>query len=156
MQGWPIELSERAWSKGFRSGIAPLRSLAQNVEPGDDPKTATLRPVRESTLLHVGSSTGDENANLYMRGVNEGHNGEILDASDLLDVLDVFGEDGLRMYLVGFLEGEEDAAEDEAASDPDAREVIVDYETGEVTPIERDDEDDPVEEPDRDEDSGPT
>ena len=77
----------------------------------------------------MGSSSGDENAKLYMRGVNEGRNGEILDASDLLDVLDVFGEDGLRMYLVSFLEGEEAAAEDE---------------------------DDPVEEPDRDEDSGPT
>lgn len=104
----------------------------------------------------MGSSTGDENAKLYMRGVNEGRNGEILDASDLLDVLDVFGEDGLLMYLVGFLEGEEDAAEEEAENDPDAREVIVDYETGEVTPIERNDEDDPVEEPDRDEDSDST
>ncbi len=49
-----------------------------------------------------------------MRGVNEGYNGELLDASDLLDILDVFGEDGLRAYLVGVLEGEEDANEDEA------------------------------------------
>ena len=60
----------------------------------------------------VGSS-GEENANLYVRGVKEGYNGELLDASDLLDILDVFGEDGLRAYLAGFLEGEEDAAEDE-------------------------------------------
>ena len=49
-----------------------------------------------------------------MRGVNEGYNGELLDASDLLDILDVFGEDGLRAYLSGILEGEEDANEDEA------------------------------------------
>jgi hypothetical protein len=61
----------------------------------------------------VGSS-GEENANLYVRGVKEGYNGELLDASDLLDILDVFGEDGLRSYLAGILEGEEDAAEDEA------------------------------------------
>lgn len=97
------------------------------------------------------NSTGDENAKLYMRGVNEGYDGDLLDASDLLDVLDVFGEDGLRMYLVGFLEGEEDVAEGEAGTDPDAREVIVDYETREITPIERGDEDDLVEDPDRDE-----
>ena len=64
-------------------------------------------------ILSVGGSTGDENANLYMRGVKEGYNGELLDASDLLDILDVFGEDGLRAYLAGVLEGEEDAAEDE-------------------------------------------
>jgi hypothetical protein len=61
----------------------------------------------------VSESTGDENARLYMRGVNEGYNSEFLDASDLLDILDVFGEDGLRSYLAGVLEGEEDAAEDE-------------------------------------------
>jgi len=30
-----------------------------------------------------------------------------------LDILDVFGADGLRAYLAGVLEGEEDAAEDE-------------------------------------------
>jgi hypothetical protein len=64
-------------------------------------------------ILSVGESTGDENAKLYMRGVNEGYNSELLDASDLLDILDVFGEDGLRAYLAGVLEGEEDAAEDE-------------------------------------------
>jgi hypothetical protein len=65
-----------------------------------------------------------------MRGVNEGYNGDLPDASDLLDVLDVFGEDGLRMYLAGFLEGEEVAAQNEAATDPDACEAIVDYESG--------------------------
>ena len=61
----------------------------------------------------MGESTGDENANLYIRGVNEGLSGDLLEASDLLDILEVFGEDGMRSYLVGFLEGEEDAAEDE-------------------------------------------
>jgi hypothetical protein len=61
----------------------------------------------------MGESTGDENANLYTQGVNEGRSGELLEASELLDILEVFGEDGMRSYLVGFLEGEEDAAEDE-------------------------------------------
>jgi hypothetical protein len=61
----------------------------------------------------MGESTGEENANLYMRGVNEGRSGELLDASELLDILDVFGEDGLRLYLMGIIEGEEDAAENE-------------------------------------------
>jgi hypothetical protein len=61
----------------------------------------------------MGKSTGDENANLYMRGVNEGRSGEVLEPTDLLDILEVFGEDGMRSYLVGFLDGEEEAAEDE-------------------------------------------
>jgi hypothetical protein len=61
----------------------------------------------------MGESTGDENANLYMRGVNEGRSGALLEASELLDILEVFGEEGMRSYLVGFLEGEEDAAEDD-------------------------------------------
>ena len=61
----------------------------------------------------MGESTGDENAKLYTRGVKEGYNSELLDASDLLDILDVFGEDGLRSYLAGVLEGEEEAVEDE-------------------------------------------
>jgi hypothetical protein len=61
----------------------------------------------------MGESTGEENANLYMRGVNEGRSGDLLEASDLLDILDVFGEDGLRSYLMGIIEGEEDATEDE-------------------------------------------
>ena len=72
-----------------------------------------------------------------------------------LDLLDVFGEVGVRMYLVGILEGEGDAQEDEAAADPDAVEVIVDYETGEVTHIERTDEDEDVPLDDSDEDPNP-
>jgi hypothetical protein len=62
----------------------------------------------------MGESTGDENSNLYMRGVNEGRNGDLLEASELLDILEVFGEDGVRSYLVGVLEGQADAAEDGA------------------------------------------
>ena len=88
-----------------------------------------------------GTSSGDENANLYLRGVKEGYNGDFLEASELMDILDVFGEAGLRSYLVGILEGQEDAREDEAAAGPDAVETIVDYETGEITPIEREEED---------------
>jgi hypothetical protein len=65
----------------------------------------------------MGESTGDENSNLYMRGVNEGRNGDLLEASDLLDILEVFGEDGVRSYLVGVLEGQADAAEDGADKD---------------------------------------
>ncbi len=61
----------------------------------------------------MGESTGEENSNLYMRGVNEGRSGELLEASELLDILEVFGEDGMRSYLMGVIEGEEDAAEDE-------------------------------------------
>jgi hypothetical protein len=62
----------------------------------------------------MGKSTGDENANLYMRGVNEGRSGEVLEPTDLLDILEVFGEDGMRSYLIGIVEGQEDAAEHEA------------------------------------------
>jgi hypothetical protein len=61
----------------------------------------------------MGESTGDENANLYIRGVNEGRSGELLEAPDLLDLLEVFGEEGMRSYLMGIVEGQEDAAEDE-------------------------------------------
>jgi len=45
--------------------------------------------------------------------VNESRSGDLLDAYDLLDILDVFGEEGLRSYLMGVIEGKEDAAEDE-------------------------------------------
>ena len=61
----------------------------------------------------VVESTGEENANLYKRGVNEGSRGELLDASELLELLDVFGDDGVRSYLVGFLEGVDDAMEED-------------------------------------------
>jgi hypothetical protein len=63
--------------------------------------------------LHMSGTAGEEHANLYMRGVNEAASGAELDAQEILDVLDVFGEDGVRMYLVGFLEGIEDRLEEE-------------------------------------------
>ncbi len=50
---------------------------------------------------------------LYKRGVSEGSHGELLDASELLELLDVFGEGGARSYLVGYLEGVDDALEEE-------------------------------------------
>ena len=60
-----------------------------------------------------GRSSGDENANLYARGVNESRAGEILDGEALLEVLDVFGEDGVRSFLLGYVEGIVDIMEDE-------------------------------------------
>jgi hypothetical protein len=60
-----------------------------------------------------GRSSGDENANLYARGVNESRAGEILNGEALLEVLDVFGEDGVRSYLLGYVEGIVDIMEDE-------------------------------------------
>jgi hypothetical protein len=76
----------------------------------------------------MGESTGDENSNLYMRGVNEGRNGHLLEASELLDILEVFGEDGVRSYLVGVLEGQADAAEDAADEDALLDEYVEDEE----------------------------
>jgi hypothetical protein len=52
-----------------------------------------------------------EHANLYVGGVEEGRRGEQPDPSELIELLDVFGEDGLRSYLMGFVEGREDARE---------------------------------------------
>lgn len=62
--------------------------------------------------MGIGGSSGEENANLYTRGVNEGRAGEALDGEELLEVLDVFGEDGLRSYILGHVEGAADAMED--------------------------------------------
>src|SRR5829696_4587610 len=67
----------------------------------------------KATMPFVAESTGEENANLYKRGVNEGSRDELLDASELLELLDVFGEDGVRSYLVGYLEGVDDAMEED-------------------------------------------
>ena len=49
-----------------------------------------------------GGSSGEENANLHVRGVDEGRRGEQPDPSALIELLDVIGEDGLRSYLMGF------------------------------------------------------
>ena len=73
----------------------------------------------KGTLPHMGESTGDENANLYIRGVNEGRSGDLLEAFDLLDILEVFGEDSVRSYLMGVIEGEADATEEEDKDDED-------------------------------------
>jgi hypothetical protein len=43
--------------------------------------------------------------------VDEGSRGEQPDPSALIELLDVFGEDGLRSYLMGFAEGREDTRE---------------------------------------------
>src|SRR5918993_4622226 len=63
--------------------------------------------------LVMSGTAGEEHANLYMRGLNEAASDAELDAQVILDVLDVFGEGGVRMYLVGFLEGIEDRQEEE-------------------------------------------
>jgi hypothetical protein len=47
--------------------------------------------------LDMSETAGEEHANLYMRGVNEGASGVELEAQEILDVLEVFGEDGVRM-----------------------------------------------------------
>ena len=61
----------------------------------------------------MSGTAGEEQANLYMRGVKEAASGADLEAQEVLDVLDVFGEDGVRIYLIGFLEGIEDRIETE-------------------------------------------
>jgi hypothetical protein len=61
----------------------------------------------------MSGTAGEEHSNLYMRGVNEAASGMELDAQDVLDVLDAFGEDGVRCYLIGVLEGIEDRVEQE-------------------------------------------
>jgi hypothetical protein len=62
--------------------------------------------------LVMSETSGEEHANLYMRGVNEAASGGELDAQEVLDVLEVFGEDVVRMYLVGFMEGIRDRTEE--------------------------------------------
>jgi len=85
-----------------------------------EPRTLYPNPLLDSKkdehraeLSSMGESTSAENTNIYIRGVNEGRSGELLEASVLLDLLEVFGEDGMRSYLVGVAEGQEVAAEDE-------------------------------------------
>ena len=71
-----------------------------------------MRQSKPATIIQfMPGSSGEEDANLYMRGVNEAHGGKVLEASSLLEILDVFGEDGLRAYLVAFKEGEADLKE---------------------------------------------
>lgn len=56
-------------------------------------------------------ANGKELSDLYMRGVKEGARDADLEPQGVLDVLDVFGEGGVRMYMVGRLEGIEDEVE---------------------------------------------
>jgi hypothetical protein len=44
---------------------------------------------------------------------NDARAGEILDDGALLEVSDVFGENGVRSYLLGYVEGIVDIMEDE-------------------------------------------
>jgi hypothetical protein len=78
-----------------------------------DPVLDSKKDEYRDELSSMGESTSAENTNIYIRGVNEGRSGELLEASELLDILEVFGEDGMRSYLVGVVERQEDAAEDE-------------------------------------------
>jgi len=41
--------------------------------------------------MSEGTSSGEENANLYVRGLNEGRAGGFLEGEELLAILDVFG-----------------------------------------------------------------
>jgi len=61
----------------------------------------------------MGRGENKEYANLYMRGFNEAVSGAELDGREVLDVLGVFGEDDVRWYLIGFLEGIEGRIEEE-------------------------------------------
>lgn len=61
----------------------------------------------------MSGTSGGEYANLYTRGVNEAASGAELEAQAVLDVLDAFGEDGVRWYLIGVLEGIEARVEEE-------------------------------------------
>ena len=88
-------------------------ALRHRLEAAHAAAEAALVDGAGYTTLRMGESTGDENANLYMRGVNEGRSGDLLEAPDLLDILDVFGEDGMRSYLMGLIEGEADATENQ-------------------------------------------
>jgi hypothetical protein len=96
-----------------KAGDCARKRVGDTPKDNPGPLLHSKKDEYRGTLSHMGESTGDENANLYMRGVNEGRSGELLEASELLEILEVFGEVGLRSYLVGILEGQEDAAEDE-------------------------------------------
>jgi hypothetical protein len=55
--------------------------------------------------MSQGNSNREENANLYFRGINEGRAGESLDDMQVLEILEVFGIEGLRSYIMGHMEG---------------------------------------------------
>jgi hypothetical protein len=92
----------------WTSEKASLHTSGRSVRSG-----ATLQGFCYLWRMSEGTSSGEENANLYMRGVNEGRAGEILDGETLLEILDFFGEDGIRAYIMGHVEGVAEAMEDE-------------------------------------------
>jgi len=59
------------------------------------------------------SSSGQENASFYARGVTERLAGQLLENKVLLEILDVFGADGLRAYILGYIDGNDDAEEED-------------------------------------------
>jgi hypothetical protein len=63
-----------------------------------------------------GFSSDQENANLYARGVTEGLVGKPLDGKALLEILDVFGVNGLRTYITAHVEGAGDTKRTESRS----------------------------------------
>lgn len=84
------------------------------MEPG--PSDARWESADKGMSLEcpvMSGTAGEEHSNLYTRGLNEAAGGMKLDAQDVLDVLDAFGEDGVRCYLIGILEGIEDRVEQE-------------------------------------------
>ena len=56
-----------------------------------DPVLDSKKDEYRATLSSIGESTGAENTNLYVRGVNEGRSGELLEASELLEGRDLDG-----------------------------------------------------------------
>ena len=93
-------------------------ALTSNRFPALSNCCAVLVALRQ---MAEGTSSGEENANFHMRRVNEGCVGGFLDGEELLAILDVFGEDGLRAYIVEHLEGVADAME--GLEDRDAAET---------------------------------
>lgn len=87
--------------------MVPAAALGAAVMAGSGTRGARGGKVR----VRMEGSSGEENASLYRRGTSEGYRGFGPDPSALLKLLDGFGEDGLRSYLVGFIEGERMAEE---------------------------------------------
>ena len=108
--------------RGRATSTVALRSGAPPTSKDTHPAASTTgRALLSSHLLaarpsllecpRMSEPTGEELSNLYMRGVKEGARGEDLDPQEVLDVLDVFGGEGVRTYMVGRLEGIEDETE---------------------------------------------
>src|SRR5829696_9009938 len=112
-------MRRRPMRRGRATSTVALRSGAPPTSKDTHPAASTTgRALLSSHLLaarpsllecpRMSEPTGEELSNLYMRGVKEGARGEDLDPQEVLDVLDVFGGEGVRTYMVGRLEGIED------------------------------------------------